>query len=478
MPTRRDFFATSALGLGALPALSATAAASGASGASISQQLAKTDPVAARLYETIRTMPVDDTHCHPISDRDRVMTRDSFIERIALPAFPGPNYFPEGVYDKWHAGDERTRADLDKRYQVGKKLATINNHFAESVFTKFMVKEMASFLGCEPRFEAVMEARNAHQKNYYGYVNSLFRDTNIENAMIDTGYADGLDAAGVRKFSDAIKPTRTRLIARVETIQDDLLKQKLSFPEMRDAFLKRVRDALDGTGNFGDRSYGMKSYLLPAVGVIKPVYDEAAAAKSYEELRAAEAKPFADREVQARQGKTFLEYTLTLALEECLARDMPMQFHAGDGEAPSVILRNQQPYYLEEFVRFDRDGMMRMPKIIPIHAGYPLVSEAAWLSHLYTNCYFELSLMTPFIHQGLVRRYLEIMEAVPLSKILFGSDAYHLPELYWLAARWGKRFLTQALAVYVTEGILSEEEALEGARMILYKNNRAVYNLK
>jgi predicted TIM-barrel fold metal-dependent hydrolase len=157
---------------------------------------------------------------------------------------------------------------------------------------------------------------------------------------------------------------------------------------------------------------------------------------------------------------------------------MPMQFHAGDGEAPGIILRNQQPYYLEEFVRFDRDGLMRMPKIIPIHAGYPLVSEAAWLSHLYANCYFELSLMTPFIHQGLVRRYLEIMEAVPLSKILFGSDAYHLPELYWLAARWGKRFLSQALAVYVTEGVLSEAEALEGARMILYKNNRAVYNIK
>lgn len=476
MPTRRDFFATSALGLSALPALGAAAATSKTT--DVSRQLAKTDPVAARLYETIRDLPVDDTHCHPISDRDKVMTRDSFIERIALSAFPAPAYFPKGVYDQWHSGDERTRADLDRRYQVGKKLATINNHFAESVFTKFMVKEMASFFGCEPRFEAVIEARNSHQNNYYGYVNSLFRDVNIENAMVDTGYADGLDAAGVRKFSDAIKPTRTRLIARVETIQDELLEQNLPFEEMRDTFLKRVRDALDGTGNFGDRSYGMKSYLLPAIGVIKPVYDANAAAQSYQELLAANVKPFADREIQKRQGKVFLEYLLTLALEECLERDMPMQFHAGDGEAPSIILRNQQPYYLEEFVRFARDGLMRMPKIIPIHAGYPLVGEAAWLSHLYTNCYFELSLMTPFIHQGLTRRYLEIMEAVPLSKILFGSDAYNLPELYWLAARWGKRFLSQALGVYVSEGVLSEEEALEGARMILYKNNRAIYNIK
>ena len=125
------------------------------------------------------------------------MTRDTFIARLALSAFPAPNYFPAGVYDQWRAGDDRVRADLDRSHQVGKKVASITNHFAESVFVKFMVKEMALFLGCEPRFEAVIEARNAHQNSYYGYVNSLFRDSRIENAMVDTGYSDGLDAAGV-----------------------------------------------------------------------------------------------------------------------------------------------------------------------------------------------------------------------------------------------------------------------------------------
>jgi uncharacterized protein len=74
-------------------------------------------------------------------------------------------------------------------------------------------------------------------------------------------------------------------------------------------------------------------------------------------------------------------------------------------------------------------------------------------------------------------RYLQIMEAVPLSKILFGSDTYNLPELYWLAARWGKRFLSQALAAYVDEAMLTEAEAIDAARMILHGNNRRAYNL-
>ena len=124
-------------------------------------------------------------------------------------------------------------------------------------------------------------------------------------------------------------------------------------------------------------------------------------------------------------------------------------------------------------MRFDRDGVMRMPKIIPIHAGYPLVGKAAWLSHLYTNCYFELSIMTPLVHRGLVRRYLQVMEAVPLSKILFSSDAYHLPELYWLTGRWGKRYLGQALAAHVRTGTLTHEEAVAAARRILVREQPA-----
>lgn len=464
---RRDLMAGGALGAALLPSLSRSADA--APDAPISGEF-------ERLHAAVKDLAVDDTHCHPISEKDARTTPDAFLGRIALSAFPAPAYFPPGVFERWQS-DAASRAALDRQYGIRKTLDGINNHFRQTVFVKFMVKEMAAFLGCRPRLEEVIEARNAWRPNYYAYVNALFRDARIGNAMVDTGYADGLDAAGVHRFEAAVRPTRVRLIARVETLLTDLLTQDSTFEDLRTRFLQRVRDALDGTGNFGRRSYGMKSYLLPTIGVIKPVYDGTAASVSWDEYRRTRTVPLADRELQARSGKVMFEHLLTLALEECLARDMPMQFHAGDGEAPEIILRNQHPYYLEEFVRFDKDGLMRMPKIIPIHAGYPLVSEAAWLSHLYANCYFELSLMTPFIHQGLTRRYLEIMESVPLSKILFGSDAYHVPELYWLAARWGKRFLSQALAVYVREGVLTHEEALEGARMVLHENNRAVYRL-
>ena len=99
------------------------------------------------------------------------------------------------------------------------------------------------------------------------------------------------------------------------------------------------------------------------------------------------------------------------------------------------------------------------------------------MSHLYTNCYFDISLMNPVINQGLARHFGEILEAVPMSKIMFGSDSWEVPEINWLAGKWGKRYLSQALAVYVKEKILTREEALDGAQMMLHKNNRRIYKL-
>jgi uncharacterized protein len=435
-------------------------------------------PQAARLYGAIVDMPVDDTHCHPISDKDAETTPQQFLQRLALAAFPVASYFPPGVFRQWQSASPEVRTQLDQQHGIEKVLAEIDYHFGETVFVKFMVKEMAGFLGCRPTLSAVIAARNARCRgDYFRYVADLFKDVKLANVMVDTGFTDGMQAAGMQRFAQAISPCQMRPIARVESLQRDLLSEDLDFEALESSFRERVVAALDGSGNYGMKSYGMKSYLMPRIGVVKPVYDPAVARRSWDEYRRTRRTPAADREQGSLRGRELLEYLLTLALEECLQRDMPMQFHAGDGEAPGIILRNQHPYYLEEIVRFEKDGRLRMPKIIPIHAGYPLVGEAAWLSHLYTNCYFEVSLMTPFVHQGLVSRYLQIMEAVALSKILFGSDAYNLPELYWLAARWGKRFLSQALAVYVTEKMLTENETLDVARMILFRNNRRVYNL-
>ncbi|RWO48515.1 MAG: amidohydrolase [Mesorhizobium sp.] len=436
------------------------------------------EPEFSRIFDAVNDLPIDDTHCHLITDRDAITTPQRYLERISLAGFPIPSYFPNGVYAQWLNGDEAVKYDLNKKFDIQNKLDGITYNLSQSIFIKFLVKELAQFLKCNPTLEAIIEARNDRGKDYWSYVNSLFGDANFQNIMLETGVLEGRGPEAISRFEEAILPCRSHRISRIEQVQKELFHLNISFDDFEKLYIERLHEILDGNGNFGKPSFGMKSYLLPDIGLIRPLYDRRPAELSWQALRNSfDKRTDMDREEAAQVTKDLCRYTFTLALEECLKRDMPMQIHTGDGEAPWVTLRNQDPFYLEEVCRFDKGQMMRMPKIIPLHAGYPSVGKAAWLSHLYPNCYFELSIMTPLVHQNLYQRYMQVMEAVPLSKILFASDAFHIPELYWLSGRWGKRYLAKALTDYVVGGSLSIEEAVEAARMILYKNNRAVYNL-
>jgi predicted TIM-barrel fold metal-dependent hydrolase len=471
LPDRRKLI--SSLGLGG--ALLVGNRRESLAGARPSPQL---DRIANDLHDAVRTYQVDDSHCHPSPSHYAEVTVREFLLSISLAAMPQASYFPAGVHAKWQSATGTEKAALNAQYGIEKKLDEMAFHCRESIFLKFLTKELAAFLKCSPKLETVIAARNERARASYGrYMGDLFRDVRLTNAMVDTGCCEGVNGAGLAAYAEAIRPCNVRAIARVDTIQNPLFRLDIPFSELQSRFLTTVRKALDGDGNLGFRSWGMKWHQMERLGVVKPHYDETLAATSWEEYKRVRGRPATDREEEADRGRVLKEYFLTLALEECLKRDMPMQIHSGDGEAPGVFLRRQNPYNLEEFVRFDRDGVMRMPKLIPIHAGYPLVGQAAWLSHLYTNCYFEISLMNPTIHQGLERRFGEILEAVPMSKVLFGSDSWSIPEYNWLAAKWGKRYLSRALAVYVKEDILTREEALEGAQMMLYKNNRRIYNL-
>lgn len=482
MPDRREFLTLAGVGGGSALLGACAGGASFDAGRAGAEGL---DPTARALLDELREIPVDDTHCHPLTFDDAQTDTDRFIERLALSAFPMDRYFPAGVYQRWQAGDAAARSALDAEFDVAATRDRVLEQAGETVFLRYLVKELAAFLDCEATFGAVIEARNERGRDYASYLGALFADANIENAMLDMGYREGMDQAGVDRFKDAISPTNGRHILRVDTILRGLMGADLDLgiDEIETGMMAEIEAGLDGDGNLGAPSYGMKSYLLPRLGLLKPHFDREAARRSWDAFRASRARgevpagDTQDRDDYWQMQSEALLYLHSLALDACLERDMPMQFHAGDGEGPRGIMRNQDPFLMEEMVRFERGGVMRMPQVILIHAGYPLIGRAAWLTHLYANCHFELSLAAPLIHHGMLRMFLEVMEVVPLSKILFGSDAYHLPEFYWLAAKWGRRFLAQALGIYVDAGILNRGEAVAAARMILNENNRRLYHL-
>ena len=211
--------------------------------------------MAGDLHSELVTYEMDDTHCHASSDSFAQITPEDFLLNTALSAMPQAAYLPPGVLQQWRSATGTDKTRLDRQYGIQKRLDEITYHIRESVFLKYLTKELAAFLGCAPKFETVIEARNERGKDYHRYMSDLFRDVKLTNAMIDTGCCGGMDSKGFNGYASAIRPCTMRAIARVETIQTPLLREDIGFEELETRFTAAVRKALYGDGNYGFKTW-------------------------------------------------------------------------------------------------------------------------------------------------------------------------------------------------------------------------------
>jgi predicted TIM-barrel fold metal-dependent hydrolase len=149
---------------------------------------------------------------------------------------------------------------------------------------------------------------------------------------------------------------------------------------------------------------------------------------------------------------------------------LPLQFHTGFGDS-DADLRTANPLHLRLLIE-----KARCPLVL-LHAGWPFYREAAHLAALYPHVWLDLSLAIPFATSGIPAMLREVLGMAPFSKVMFATDAFTMPEIYWLAARWGRWGLGRILAEFIAEGFLTSQEALSVAEAILGNNARSLYNL-
>ena len=63
-----------------------------------------------------------------------------------------------------------------------------------------------------------------------------------------------------------------------------------------------------------------------------------------------------------------------------------------------------------------------------------------------------------------------LLERAPLDKIMYGSDATMLPELYWYSPHHFRSLLKNLLNDFVEEHYMTDERAHDVAKMILRGN--------
>jgi uncharacterized protein len=372
----------------------------------------------------LSAVPIVDHHCHSLL-RQQPSDDDAF--RIHLTE----TYFPEIARD----------------------------HVQHTLVYHWAIRELAAFLGCEPRPEAVHAARR--ERGVERLAREVVERGNFRTWLIDTGY--GADTTFSLDELRGIVPCQIREILRLEPLIEGLILAADDF----DGFLGAYREALSDLRGSG--YVGMKSVIAYRSGLQVEAVDRATAADAFAAVHDA-----ARRDGRIRiESKALLDFLIVAAVEESARQEVPIQFHTGLGD-PDLDLTKVDPAAL----RLLFSDPYRAAPIVLLHSGYPYARSMAYLAAMFPNVYADFGEVQLFVAgRDLLAVVRELVGLAPASKLLFSTDASLIPELYWLGAQAGRRTLGQVFDEHIADGLIDERTALDMAEMIMWRNAERVYGL-
>ena len=279
---------------------------------------------------------------------------------------------------------------------------------------------------------------------------------------VDTGYvpepitspAELADLAGATAYE----------IVRLERVAEDVVAAGAG----ADGFADAVRSALaDRTGS----AVGVKSIAAYRTGL-----DLGAERPSDSEVAAAAGRWLANAGSGGRKGAAaprLADETLQRFLVWCgVDLRLPVQFHVGYGDS-DVDLHRCNPLLLTPLLRAIQ------PTGVPVMLlhNYPYHREAGYLAQVFPHVYVDAGLATHNLGARAPALLAEALELAPYGKFLYSSDAFGLPELYYLGAALFRSALSAFLRSGLEEDLFTEPTAARLARMICAGNAKRAYRL-
>jgi hypothetical protein len=333
----------------------------------------------------------------------------------------------------------------------------IDRHVPWSLFYRRALRDLGEFFGCAPTEEAVLDARTGRPLD--GLVDQLFRDAGIAGVLADLGLRvhEYYDAGGLR----ALLPCPVYPVLRIETLAEGLIPGVPDWPGLESRFVADVEAAASGD------LWAIKTIVAYRTGLVIDRWDRAQLDRAFFETshqfragrRRLEAKPL-------------LDTLLRRALEIAARRRLPVQIHAGFGDR-DLDLGLVNPVGLRPIIE---DPDLRGAPLVLLHC-HPYVREAAWLAAVYPHIYVDLSLTIPFLAHGAADEIADALAMAPATKILLATDAFSIPELYWLGARHARRALQTAADLLETRGYLPAADRAPLARRLLHDNAAELYGI-
>ncbi|MEI4768716.1 amidohydrolase family protein [Psychrobacillus sp. FJAT-51614] len=374
---------------------------------------------------------VVDVHAHPFSASKELETPVSFLRKLSLSVIP----------------EMFSSIDRIEKHQP---------YPGSNMWIQLLLRSMSNYYGCEEDLKSIVDIRNKKAKDYSAYSIELFEDVNLVGTIMDFGYPQ---PPLNRKEFEKLCGTQVWEISRIEPVMTSLGKQNLSFDDFMEKYQNQLTRDLSK-----EEVVGLKTIIAYRSGLEVQEMNKEDAEKAYQEFLENDRSP----------AKAFRDYCFHIAMEACTKADKFMHIHTGIGDG-EVVMTKASPSFLLDTLRKEK---YKNTKVHLVHGGYPWMEEAAFIVSILPNVYMDISLQNPFTGHGVERIISQVLELAPFDKVMYGSDAFTVPEMNWMGVKLFIECFERVLNGWVEKDYMSAEKARYIGEMILYKNFEEAYQIK
>ncbi len=331
----------------------------------------------------------------------------------------------------------------------------INYHARHTLFYRRSLLEIGTLLDCEAEETAILVRRQNLGLEKLSQI--CFNAGNIEAIYVD----DGLQPDDILPLSWHEQFVAVKRVLRLEVLAEQLILQTEDFATFLTRFIQEIDPPPVGVVAF-------KSIVCYRTGLeIDPVTTDVASDR-FHNLK----EQIFDGRSLRLVDKPLIDFLLQQALSIAAKYRLPVQFHTGFGD-PDLDLRLANPLLLRPLLESPE---YRQVPFVLLHAAYPYMREAGYLASVYPQVYLDFGLAVPFLSfSGMRNTVRQLLELAPTSKLMYSSDAKFIPELYYLAAKWGRQIITEVLEQAIADSELTVKEAETIAIAILRQNALSLY---
>lgn len=368
-----------------------------------------------------------DHHCHGVlkSDVNRPdLSREEFealISESSRPATPGT-----------------TRFDSQVGFQV--------------------LAHCAPVLGLDPFCDPQTYIDRRNELGVTDVNRRFLQASHIRTYGIESGHAADL-IYSPQEMAEAANATAHEIV-RLERIAETAAELSRDRRDTPEALLESIESELDKKL---ETAIGVKTIAAYRIGLdFDPTRPEQT------DVRDAAAKLLAAEGAIRLADPVMIRHLIWLAID----RACVIQVHVGYGD-DDVNLDRCNPLLMTELIRSATDTGARFALL---HC-YPYHREAGYLADVFPHVYFDVGLGINYTGSRSHAVIAESLELAPFGKILFSSDAWGAPELYYLGVRLYLRGMTQALQTFQDLDGWPIVECERVAQMISYDNAARLYGV-